>query len=422
MISRRAADIVSALLTEEPVVAVQGPRAVGKTTLLRAISASKGVPIIDLDDLATREAVSADPATYVSGPPPVCIDEYHHAPDILDAIKAELNRDGSPGRFVITGSTRHDALPRAAQALAGRLHLVTVHPFFRGEIGGIRENMVEAVFDDASTLVTARHSGTTRENYIDRVTTGGFPMALGRTETARNRWFDNYVTLSLERDVAELSKIRQREALPRLLNRLAGQTAQMLNMAAAGESAGLKSDTAENYTKLLEAIFLVHRLPAWGTSLRARAVATPKLHVVDSGLAARLLRLSPTKLARRDATSLQQFGHLLETFVVSEVLKQVSRISGVTGCGHWRTHDGAEVDLVVERDDGHIIAFEVKSTLRVRDKDLTGLRILRNELGDAFVAGVALYLGERAHTVEDRIHVVPVDTLWTPTDGVARCR
>jgi hypothetical protein len=346
----------------------------------------------------------------------VCIDEYQHAPDILDAIKAELNRDGSPGRFVITGSTRHDALPRAAQALTGRLHLITVYPFSQGEISGIRENMVEAVFDDASTLVTARHSGTTRENYIDRVATGGFPMALGRTEIARNRWFDNYVTSSLERDVAELAKIRQRESLPRLLNRLAGQTAQMLNMAAAGKSAGLKSDTAESYTKLLEAIFLVHRLPAWGTSLRARAVATPKVHVVDSGLAARLLRLSPTKLARRDATSLQQFGHLLETFVVSEVLKQVSWISGVTGCGHWRTHDGAEVDVVVERDDGHVIAFEVKSALRVRDRDLTGLRILRNELGDAFVAGVALYLGERAHTVEDRIHVAPVDRLWTRTE------
>ncbi len=126
---------------------------------------------------------------------------------------------------------------------------------------------------DASVIVTIGSSHTTREEYIGRVTTGGFPMALGRSETARNRWFDNYVTLSLERDVTDLSKIRQKQALPRLLNRLVGQTAQMLNIASAGESAGLKSDTAENYTRLLEAIFLVHRLPAWGTSLRARAVA-----------------------------------------------------------------------------------------------------------------------------------------------------
>lgn len=393
-------------------MALQGPRTVGKTTLLRAIAASEGAEVIDLDDLATREAASADPATFVSGPPPVCIDEYQHVPALLDAIKAELNRNSRPGRFLITGSTRHDALPQAAQALTGRLHLITVYPLSQGEIHGTRETMVETLFEEASRLVEPRPSRTTREDYIERVTTGGFPMAVGRSETARNRWFDDYVTLSLERDVADLSKIRQKRALPGLLSRLAGQTAQMLNMAAAGASVGLKADTAENYTRLLEAIFMVYRLPAWGTSLRARAVATPKLHVVDSGLAARLLRLSPMKLARRDATSLQQFGHLLETFVVGEVLKQVSWMSGITGCGHWRTHDGAEVDLVVERDDGAIVAVEVKSGTRVRDKDLSGLEILKDELGDAFLAGAVLYTGERSYTVDERIRVLPIDRLW----------
>ncbi len=414
IIPRRIAAVVESLSREEPVVALQGPRAVGKTTLLRAIAASEGVHVVDLDDPAMREAVATDPATFVSGPPPVCIDEYQHVPSVLDAIKAELNRDGSPGRFIITGSTRHDALPAAAQALTGRLHLVTVYPFSQGEIDGFRENTVETLFGNASALVTPHPSQTSREEYIRRVTTGGLPIAVGRSDTARNRWFDNYITLSLERDVSDLSKIRRRQALPRLLSRLAGQTAQMLNMAAAGESVGLKADTAEKYTKLLEAIFLVHRLPAWGKSLRARTVATPKIHVVDSGLAARLLRLSPSKLARREPTSLQEFGHVFETFVVSEVLKQVSWMDGIAGCGHWRTHDGAEVDLVVERDDGDIIGLEVKAGSRVLDKDLTGLRILRDELGDAFAAGVVLHTGQRAYTVEERIHVLPADRLWTP--------
>ena len=414
MISRRIAAVVESLCREEPVVALQGPRTVGKTTLLRAIAASEGVQVVDLDDLATREAAAADPATFVSGPPPVCIDEYQHVPAVLDAIKAELNRDSSPGRFIITGSTRHDALPRAAQTLTGRLHLVTVYPFSQGEVSGSRENMLEVLFERASSLVTSDSSQTSREEYIRRVTIGGFPMALGRSDTARNRWFDNYVTLSLERDVADLSKIRQKRALPSLLSRLAGQTAQMLNMAAAGESVGLKADTAENYTKLLEAVFLVHRLPAWGKSLRARAVATPKLHVADSGLAARLLRLSPGKLARLEATSLQEFGHLFETFVVSEILKQVSWMEGVASCGHWRTHDGAEVDLVVERDDGGIVGIEGKAGSRVLDKDLTGLRILKDELGDALVAGAVLHTGHRAYTVEERIHVLPADRLWIP--------
>jgi uncharacterized protein len=299
------AAVVRALLREEPVVATQGPRAVGKTTLLRSIAASEGVEIVDLDDLAKREAVTRDPAMFVSGPAPVCIDEYQHVPAVLDAIKAELNRDGSPGRFILTGSTRHDALPMAAQALTGRLHLVTVYPFSQGEIDGVREDLVETLFGDASRLVARGPAGLDREGYIARVTRGGFPMAVGRDAPARNRWFDNYVRSSLERDVAELSRIRQRAALPKLLNRLASQTAHVLNMTAAGESVGLKADTAESYTKLLEAVFLVHRLPAWGTSLRARAGATPKLHMVDSGLAARLLRISAQKLARRDATSLQ---------------------------------------------------------------------------------------------------------------------
>ena len=94
LIDRRVKSVAETRLTEESVVALQGPRAVGKTTLLRALASKHGTEVVDLDDLATREAVAADPATFVSGPAPVCIDEYQHAPVVLDAIKAELNRDG----------------------------------------------------------------------------------------------------------------------------------------------------------------------------------------------------------------------------------------------------------------------------------------------------------------------------------------
>lgn len=412
MYVRRATAVANALLVEEPVLALQGPRAVGKTTLLGAIAAERNVGVIDLDDLATRDAAAADPALFVSGPAPVCIDEYQHVPTLLDAIKAELNRDSSAGRFVLTGSTRHDALPRAAQALTGRLHLMTVHPLSQGELAGQREHFVETLFADASALVSAQLSQTTRADYVERITMGGFPMAVQRREQARRRWFDDYLTLSLERDVIELSRIHQRAALPKLLNRLAGQTAQMLNITAAGTQAGLTPDTAERYTQLLEALFLLRRLPAWGTTLRARAVATPKVHVVDSGIAAHLLRSTPAKLARADATSLQQFGHLLETFVVAEVFKQVSWLDGIVGCGHWRTHDGDEVDVVIERDDGTVAGVEAKAGSRVTNKDLSGLRTLRESLGEAFAAGVVLYTGQRAYTVEDRISVLPVDRLW----------
>jgi len=136
--------------------------------------------------------------------------------------------------------------------------------------------------------------------------------------------------------------------------------------------------------------------------------------MMDSGVAARLMRLSPEKLTRRDPTSLTEFGHLLETFVVGEIQREASWLDGIAGVGHWRTRDGDEVDLVVERDDGAIIAFEVKAGSRIQGGDFQPMRKLRDSVGDAFIAGVAVYLGERAYTFEDRLHVMPVDRLWAP--------
>lgn len=400
-------------MAEEPVVALQGSRAVGKTTTLRALAATQGAEVVDLDDLATRDAVAADPGTFVAGASPVCIDEYQHVPALLDAIKAELNLDGSPGRFVVTGSTRHDALPLAAQALTGRLHLMPIYPFSQGEIAGVEERFVETLFADPRSVVTATPSQTSKADYVAKVVAGGFPPVLQRnTESGRARWFDDYVKLSLERDVADLARIQQKAALPELLARLAAQTGQVLNIAAAGAAAGLTKRTADNYVKLLEALFLVYRLPAWGKTLRARTAALPKLHVIDSGLAARLLRLSTAKLGRPDATALQQFGHLLESFVVGEVRKQASWMDGVVAIGHWRTRGGAEVDLIVERDDGAVIAFEVKAGSRVSKSDLAGLRVVREALGSAFVAGVALHTGTRSYVADERIYALPVDRLW----------
>jgi hypothetical protein len=135
---------------------------------------------------------------------------------------------------------------------------------------------------------------------------------------------------------------------------------------------------------------------------------------VDSGVAARLLRLTPEKLARRNPTALTELGHLLETFVVAELLKQASWLDGVAGVGHWRTRDGDEVNLVIERDDGAVVAFEVKAAQRVGARELTPLRKLRDAVGPAFLAGVALHLGKQVYTAEERLHVLPADQLWNP--------
>jgi uncharacterized protein len=414
--ARRLSPILDALAHEEPVIALHGPRSVGKSTLLATFAASRGVPVLDLDDNAVRDAVLANPSLAVGENTPVCLDEYQRAPGVLDAIKARLNAEGTlPGTAVLTGSTRHDALPRTAQALTGRLHVMTIWPLSQGEIGGTIEDVVTALRDDPGGAVAAYPSSTTtREDYIERVCAGGFPLALRRAAGSRNRWFDDYVEQSIERDVLELSRVRQRQVLRDLLYRLAGRTGQVLNLSQAADGLGADRKTIEGHTRLLEDLFLITRLPAWGKTLRARATATPKIHVVDSGLAARLMRVTPAKLATLDSTALTEFGNLLETFVVGELRKQISWLDEPSASGHWRTHDGDEVDFVVEFDDGRVLAFEVKAKERISGADFKGLRKLSNALGGRLIAGVVLNTGVRSYTFEDRMHVMPLDRLWRP--------
>jgi predicted AAA+ superfamily ATPase len=415
MRARRTLPIVLSRMAESPVTLLEGPRSVGKTTLLREVANACGGRLLDLDDLATREAVAAQPALFVSGIRPVCIDEYQKVPEVLNAIKAELNTDTRPGRFILAGSARHDSLPQAAESLTGRLTRVLVYPLSQGELADAHEDFLERVLIDPSTATTTALSTTTRNDYISRICRGGFPLSLSAsTAAARQRWIDDYVKLTLERDVRELSRLRQGRMLGSLLGRLAGQTAQVLNIDRAANQIGLPARTADSYTSLLEKVFLVYRLDAWGRTLTKRSAALPKVHVLDSGIAARLLRLTESKLATLDPTALTELGHLIETFAVGELLKQASWADNVGGVGHWRTRDGDEVDLVVERDDGGVIGFEVKSGNRVGGDEFKGLRKLRDATGHNFIGGFAIYLGEHSYTHEDRLHVVPLDRLWAP--------
>ncbi|MEV6350067.1 ATP-binding protein [Actinoplanes sp. NPDC051851] len=413
---RRVSALLDDLLQVEPVIALHGPRSVGKSTVLRTLARAQGAPVLDLDDPAIRDAVVANPQTAVSTQGLLCVDEYQHAPEILDALKARLNHEGTlPGTAVLTGSTRQDALPRTAQALTGRLHSMTIWPLSQGEIDGAREDFLPALRADPDAAVAARPSSTTvRTEYVDRLCAGGFPLALRRVGTARDRWFDDYIRQSLERDAIELVRIRQRTMLRELLGRIAGRTAQVLNLTNLSQGLTAERKTIEDYVRLLEDLFLIDRLPAWGKTLRSRSAASPKVHVIDTGVAARLMRISPAKLTTLDPTALAEFGHLLETFVVGELRKHVSWMDEQVSTGHWRTHDGDEVDYVIEFDDGQVLAFEVKANERVAGTDLKGLRKLRDALGDRFIAGVALSTGLRSFTYEDRIHVMPVDRLWTP--------
>ncbi|MFN0089725.1 MAG: ATP-binding protein [Acidimicrobiales bacterium] len=285
-------------------------------------------------------------------------------------------------------------------------------PFSQGELDGVHEDFLEKALVDPDSLLTRRRVVTERDEYELRACRGGMPLAVNTIGRQRANFYRGYLAVSLQRDVLDLSRVRQINALPRLMERLTAQTGQVLNIVKASNAAGIEPRSGDNYVRLLETLFLIRRLPAWGRTLRSRAAHSPKLHVVDSGLAAYLLGITPEKLARRDPAALSEFGHLFETFVVGELLKQASWSDDVSDIGHWRTHDDQEVDLVIETHDGNVTGFEIKAGREVDQKALRGLRSLRDALGGQFHAGYFLNTGTEAYRLEDRIFVCPSDRLW----------
>lgn len=413
-VGRQIFPVIEQRLTEEAIILLQGARSVGKSTVLRAIANKHDVTIIDLDDPQTREAFNRDVESYLSVEGLILIDEYQKAAQLLSYIKAELNKGTVIGRYLLTGSVRNESLASGIETLTGRVHQMVIHPYTQREIEAKTDNLLDLLFANPALLLSSSSSTTSRKEYEQRVFRGGFPLAHSRTtENSRNRWYADYISRTLGQDIQEISRIRQVSMLPKLLNRLASQSAQILNITDAASDLGLESSSAENYLKLLESVFLIQRLPAWGTTLGARISKSPKIHVVDSGLLVNLLKLSTDKLDRKIPSAMSEFGHVLETFVVGEVGREASLSDQVHLVGHWRTRDGDEIDFIVENTQGGILAFEVKASAGVSGMDFKSMRKLRNTIGSNFLGGYVLHLGKRSFNFEDRLHAVTLDRIWS---------
>lgn len=412
-IARRIRPAFDEAIAASPVVAVTGARTAGKSTLLADVFAGGGSSVVDLDDPAVRRLATADPTAFVNGlPEPIVIDEFQRVPELLSAIKAELNRDRRPGRFVLAGSARHDAVPELADYLTGRVELLRLWPFAVAELEPAGRSVVDRMF--GAEPPRRRVAAMDRRSLVSVVLRGGYPIAVGLAPEQRARWFANLAALVVERVSDDVTQIRHSGVLARFLRLAAASTAQTRNAAELGREVGLGRDQAGAYLRLLELVYLTIELPAWSANLVSRESKRPKLHMVDSGLAAHLQGVTVDQLAPTDPVGAAKFGPLLETFVITEVIKQLGWSSVSARPYHFRTAQGVEVDLVLEADDGQVVAIEVKAGSALTSASSRGLQHLRDQLGDRFVAGWVLNTGPQAQRIGDRLAVAPVDELWAP--------
>lgn len=406
LIRRHLLPLVQEAMADTPAVLINGPRQSGKTTLARLCG--EGLPYISLDDATRLVAARADPQGFIRQIDRAIIDEVQRAPELLLALKLSIDHDRRPGRFLLTGSANVMSLPTVADSLAGRMEVHALLPLSNAELAGREADFLERALARNWPAQTPGNVPGVGDALIDHVLAGGYPEMRGRaTSRRRQAWADAYLTTLVERDIRDVARIEEAPRIPQLMAILAAISGQLLNLSQIGGQIGLNLHTAEKYIGILEKLFLVRRLPAWSRNELTRLVKTPKIHFLDAGLHAALLRAN-AELLRSDR---RRLGPILESWVFGELLKIVNLSSNRWFLCHYRDKDQIEVDFVLESPLRAVIGIEVKAAATVTGADFKGLRRLREHCGDAFASGIVLYDGTAAVPFGDGLWAVPLGWL-----------
>ena len=371
---------------------------------------------MSFDDLGVRQRAQSDPIGFVDDlPERVILEEVQLVPELFFALKRVIDRKRIPGQFVLTGSTNVLLLPNLSDSLAGRMRIIPLHPLSQRELATASptphadhsQGFLHALFNREFTTFQCERL---KSQLVERITAGGYPEALVLTsEAKRTDWYRDYLETLVQRDIRNLSRIRELDELPKLLALTAAQTGMSFNLSKIATFFHLSQPTVHSYLTLLERMFLIKRLSAWRNNQLNRLIRKPKLHICDTGLACALLNIDSATLSTDRAI----LSKILETFVFQELQRQASWHDVFLNFFHFRDRDGVEVDIVIERSTvGAIAGVKIKYSATVTRSDFRGLRKLAKAVGERFAAGVVLYDGEYSMPFGDRLYAVPIRQLW----------
>lgn len=333
MISRFISSTIQRLASGFPVVVLTGPRQSGKTTLVKQLFPDK--PYVSLENPDVRLFANEDPRGFLARyPAGAILDEVQRAAELLSYIQGIVDEQRTAGRFILTGSQNFALSRQVNQSLAGRAGIAQLLPLSGGELSA--EGLLPATLDDW-------------------LYTGGYPALHSEAVTPAD-WFASYVATYLERDVRDLTSIRDLITFQRFLRLCAARTGQLLNLSSLATDCGIAQSTAAAWLSILEASYIVFRLTPHFANFGKRLVKTPKLYFHDTGLAAFLLGIqTPAQLATHSAR-----GALFETMVVSEYLRRRLNSGQVSNLYFWRDSSGNELDLLLD-EAGTLYPVEIKS-------------------------------------------------------------
>ncbi|MCH2216866.1 MAG: ATP-binding protein [Flavobacteriales bacterium] len=392
-----------------PVVFLNGARQTGKSTLVQMLSKhSLSADYVSFDSPLQIAAAVDAPESFLKRESVLIIDEVQLVPEIFRSLKIivdelrQENRDVK-GRFLLTGSANILALPRLSDALVGRMGILPLYSLSASEVMSGKGDFIERLF-------TGNFSKRiTEQSLTDVIQQATYPEISNASKMERNIWFDSYLTTILQRDVRALAEIEKLSILPNLLRLLATRAGALMNDTEIARDAGLNSVTTKNYKTLLKMLFLSFELAPWYRNIGKRLVKSSKGYIADTSLLCYLLQYDIEDCAKNKP---ELFGHILENFVATELMKLLSFQMDKMSLYHFRTSDQKEVDFVLEKTDGTLYGIEVKTSEYVNASDFKGLKELKKAVGDDFVNGIVLYRGKDVVPFGDNLWAVPVDNLW----------
>jgi len=396
------------VLESFPVLVLTGARQVGKSTLIRGLLGTEKRDYRTLGRPDDLELARAEPDAFVFGDAPKTIDEVQREPGLLLAVKRAVDERRRPGQFLLSGSANLAMMKQVSESLAGRAIYLTLYPFSLGErLGTGTVGRWEDLIQRPESFMDLSHPTFDSERILLE---SGFPATLGLKDAAlRNARFDAYVMAYLERDLQLLSAIANLLDFRRLMRVAAHRTGSVINQTEMARDASLGLSTAHRYLNLLEASYLIHRLPAYSVNRTKRLIKSPKLYWCDLGLAASLAGVS--SLAELDRLNMR--GRFIENLLLMDVLAWREFRHPRVEVLFWRTTEGAEVDLVLEIP-SKVVPIEVKASANPKLADTRHLRSFLSEYGESAPHGVILHTGDRAYRLGDRIWSIPIGALLAP--------
>lgn len=385
-------------------VLVTGSRQVGKSTLLK--NTYSDLPYLTLDDpMLLAAAVEEAGIFFKITPPPIIVDEIQYAPNLFPYIKMYIDSTNNRGQFFLSGSQQFQMMKNVSESLAGRVGILTLMGFSLRELNKLSFNKpflpTNEYFSDRKKEL-AESSYHAIWEYIHK---GSMP-AMYVNEIEWEQFYSSYTKTYIERDVRALTQVGDEIKFLKFMTAIASCTGQLLNQASIARDVGVSQPTIERWLSILRASNLIYLLQPYHNNITKRAIKTPKVYFLDTGLAAYLTRWNTADVLQNGAMA----GAFFETFVISEIIKSYTNVGREPSLYFYRDKEQNEIDLIIFQD-GTLYPLEIKKHADPKREDISTFKMIESIVGAKRGTGGVICMYDKLLPLTQNDMIIPVSYL-----------